>query len=77
MDGPLSKGLFAYHRSTAFAMTNTMRTSDGTGSGWGGTAGSWGQARPSELAEAGPGKGADVAHRCDGLPARCRPENPE
>ena len=47
-----NKGLFAYHRSSAFAMTNTMRTTDGTGSGWGGTAGNdWGRARPSELAE--------------------------
>jgi hypothetical protein len=32
-----NKGLFAYHRSSAFAMTNTMRTTEGTGSGWGGT----------------------------------------
>src|SRR5215831_10640622 len=48
-----NRGLYAYHRSSAFAMTNTMRTTDGTGSGWGGTAGNdWGQARPSELAEA-------------------------
>jgi predicted Zn-dependent protease len=47
-----NKGLFAYHRSSAFAITNTVRTTDGTGSGWGGTAGNdWGRAQPSELAE--------------------------
>lgn len=47
-----SRGLFAYHRATAYAMTNTVRTTDGTGSGWAGTAGNdWGRARPAELAE--------------------------
>jgi predicted Zn-dependent protease len=46
-----SRGLFAYHRASAFAMTNTVRTTDGTGSGWAGTAhADWGRARPSELA---------------------------
>ncbi len=46
------RGLFAYHRATAFAMTNTVRTTDGTGSGWAGTAGNdWTRARPADLAE--------------------------
>jgi predicted Zn-dependent protease len=31
-----SRGLFAYNRSTATALTTTVRTPDGTGSGWGG-----------------------------------------
>jgi predicted Zn-dependent protease len=44
------RGLFAYHRSTAFAFTTTVRTADGTGSGWAGTAhNDWGRARPAEL----------------------------
>jgi predicted Zn-dependent protease len=47
-----SRGLFGYHRSTAFAMTNTVRTTDGTGSGWAGTAhNDWSKARPADLAE--------------------------
>ena len=47
-----NRGLFAYHRSTLFAMTNTVRTPDGTGSGWAGAAGNdWSRARPAELAE--------------------------
>lgn len=33
-----SKGLFAYGRQTAVALTTTVRTEDGTGSGWAGTA---------------------------------------
>lgn len=33
-----SKGLFAYGRQTAVALTTTVRTQDGTGSGWAGTA---------------------------------------
>ncbi len=46
------RGLFAYHRSTAFAMTNTVRTADGTGSGWAGLSGNdWARARPAEMAE--------------------------
>ena len=32
-----SKGLFGYHRSTTVALTTTIRTPDGTGSGWAGT----------------------------------------
>jgi predicted Zn-dependent protease len=31
-----NKGLFAYNRSTASVLTTTVRTADGTGSGWGG-----------------------------------------
>ena len=31
-----SRGLFAYNRSTSTALTTTVRTPDGTGSGWGG-----------------------------------------
>jgi predicted Zn-dependent protease len=47
-----NKGLFAYHRATTYAMTETVRTTDGTGSGWAGTAGNdWSRARPGELAE--------------------------
>ena len=46
-----NKGLFAYHKSSAFAMTNTVRTQGGTGSGWAGTAhNDWSKARPQELA---------------------------
>ncbi len=33
-----SKGLFAYSRSTASALTTTVRTPDGSGSGWAGAA---------------------------------------
>jgi predicted Zn-dependent protease len=33
-----TKGLFAYTRATAAAMTTTVRTPDGTGSGWAGAA---------------------------------------
>jgi len=32
-----SKGLFAYHRQTGVALTTTVRTPDGSGSGWAGT----------------------------------------
>ena len=47
-----SKGLFAYHRATTYAMTETVRTTDGTGSGWAGTAGNdWSRARPGDLAQ--------------------------
>ena len=34
-----SRGLFAYGRQTQLAFTTTVRTPDGTGSGWAGTAG--------------------------------------
>ena len=32
-----NKGLFGYHRATTTALTTTIRTPDGTGSGWAGT----------------------------------------
>ncbi|MDH3455214.1 MAG: TldD/PmbA family protein [Gemmatimonadota bacterium] len=32
-----SAGLFAYHRSTVASLSTTVRTADGTGSGWAGT----------------------------------------
>jgi predicted Zn-dependent protease len=45
-----SKGLFAYGRRTGVAMTTTVRTSDGTGSGWAGAAHSdWSRINPDEL----------------------------
>ena len=46
-----NRGLFAYHKASSFAMTNTVRTQGGTGSGWAGTAhNDWSKARPQELA---------------------------
>jgi predicted Zn-dependent protease len=46
-----SKGLFAYGRSTSSILTTTVRTQDGTGSGWAGAT-DWDFARiqPAELA---------------------------
>lgn len=46
-------GLFAYHRSTLASHTTTVRTADGTGSGWAGTThNAWEQMLPPrELAE--------------------------
>ena len=45
-----SKGLFAYNRSTASVLTTTVRTSDGTGSGWAGaTHHDWTKIDPSAL----------------------------
>lgn len=47
-----SRGLFGYHRSTAFAFTTTVRAQDGTGSGWAGIAhNDWARASPRALAE--------------------------
>jgi predicted Zn-dependent protease len=47
-----NKGLFGYHKSSSFAMTNTVRTQGGTGSGWAGTSNNdWSKCHPSELAE--------------------------
>lgn len=47
------RGLFGYHRATVFAYTTTVRTADGTGSGWAGAAhNDWSRARPRELADA-------------------------
>lgn len=45
-----SKGLFAYARSTASVLTTTVRTSDGTGSGWAGaTHSDWSRVAPATL----------------------------
>src|SRR3954469_18199066 len=46
------KGLFAYDTSTVSNLTTTVRTPDGTGSGWaGGAANDWARMNPAELAE--------------------------
>ena len=45
-----SKGLFAYHRSTDANLSTTVRTPDGTGSGWAsGGARDWGKLDPAAL----------------------------
>src|SRR6185503_13278898 len=45
-----NKGLFAYNRSTASVLTTTVRTSDGTGSGWAGaTHHDWTKVDPTAL----------------------------
>ncbi len=45
-----SKGLFAYSRGTGAALTTTVRTPDGNGSGWAGAAHhDWSRLRPAEL----------------------------
>jgi predicted Zn-dependent protease len=45
-----NKGLFAYNRSTASVLTTTVRTPDGTGSGWGGaTHHDWSKIDPAAL----------------------------
>jgi predicted Zn-dependent protease len=45
-----SRGLFAYGRSTRANLTTTVRTPDGTGSGWAGTGTSdWGEVDPAAL----------------------------
>jgi predicted Zn-dependent protease len=46
------KGLFAYATGTAVNLTTTVRTTDGTGSGWAGVGhNDWTQVNPAELAE--------------------------
>ncbi len=46
-----SRGLFAYARQTALALTTTVRTPDGSGSGWAGIAHhDWGRIDPGALA---------------------------
>ena len=46
-----SKGLFAYDRQTALSLTTTVRTEDGTGSGWAGaTSHDFASLNPGELA---------------------------
>ena len=45
-----SRGLFAYNRSTSCALTTTVRTPDGTGSGWAGSAHfDWARVDPAAL----------------------------
>lgn len=45
-----SKGLFAYNKQTALALTTTVRTEDGTGSGWAGaTSHDFAKLDPKEL----------------------------
>ncbi|MBI2797319.1 MAG: TldD/PmbA family protein [Gemmatimonadetes bacterium] len=45
-----SKGLFAYDRDTDVALTTTVRTADGTGSGWaGGASNAWSSIDPAAL----------------------------
>jgi predicted Zn-dependent protease len=45
-----NKGLFAYSRSTSSVLTTTVRTPDGTGSGWGGaTHYDWSKINPAAL----------------------------
>ena len=47
-----SKGLFAYGRQTALSLTTTVRTQDGTGSGWAGaTSHDFAKLDPKELGE--------------------------
>ncbi|MBX6333112.1 MAG: TldD/PmbA family protein [Gemmatimonadaceae bacterium] len=47
-----SRGLFAYGRRTTVAMTTTVRTADGSGSGWAGAQHSdWARISPDDLAE--------------------------
>jgi predicted Zn-dependent protease len=46
-----NRGLFGYHRSTVWAYTTTVRTEDGTGSGWaGGAHNDWARANPRDMA---------------------------
>ncbi|MBI2797152.1 MAG: TldD/PmbA family protein [Gemmatimonadetes bacterium] len=48
-----SKGLFAYHRQTAVDLSTTIRTPDGTGSGWAsGGARDWSLLDPAALGQA-------------------------
>ena len=45
-----TKGLFAYDRDTDVVLTTTVRTADGTGSGWaGGTSNAWSAIDPASL----------------------------
>ncbi|HEX6251812.1 MAG TPA: TldD/PmbA family protein [Gemmatimonadaceae bacterium] len=47
-----SKGLFAYNRNALSALTTTVRTPDGTGSGWAGaTHNNWAQMNAAELGQ--------------------------
>jgi predicted Zn-dependent protease len=59
-----TSGLFAYHRSTLASYTTTVRTQDGTGSGWAGTAhNDWlSMTSPGDLAD----RAIDKARRSSG-----------
>ncbi len=66
-----SNGLFAYHRGTNYAFTTTVRTEDGTGSGWAGTAGNdWRRVNPSELAATAVRKARESANAAAIEPGR-------
>jgi predicted Zn-dependent protease len=57
-----SKGLFAYGRRTLCSMTTTVRTQDGTGSGWAGAAHSdWSRVDPASLGARAIGKASRSA----------------
>lgn len=58
-----NKGLFAYNRSTASVLTTTVRTSDGTGSGWAGaTHHDWSRIDPASLGARATTKARTSAH---------------
>jgi len=58
-----NKGLFAYNRSTASVLTTTVRTPDGTGSGWGGaTHHDWSRIDPSALGARATNKARTSVH---------------
>jgi predicted Zn-dependent protease len=58
-----NKGLFAYNRSTASVLTTTVRTPDGTGSGWGGaTHHDWSRIDPSALGTRATNKARTSVH---------------
>ncbi len=59
-----TNGLYVYHRSTLTSYTTTVRTLDGTGSGWAGTThNDWGRTTPAgELAERAIGKARGSAN---------------
>ncbi len=58
-----SKGLFAYNRSTSSVLTTTVRTPDGTGSGWAGaTHYDWSKIDPAALGARATGKATSSVH---------------
>jgi predicted Zn-dependent protease len=58
-----TKGLFAYNRSTSSVLTTTVRTPDGTGSGWGGaTHHDWTKINPAVLGARATQKARTSAH---------------
>ncbi len=61
-----TKGLFAYRRDSASALTTTVRTTDGTGSGWAGaTDNDWSRINAADLGK----RAADKARRSVGAVA--------